>query len=227
MAATTEVNFDDINNFADEILSKLEKRSSQRSNAFTKSNMTHDGCCLDNTDADDNTNSNEIDDDVTTSSIEDDLEIVDKMNVAYDFSVWDSFRTSLSSEKQMKLKQSFANSRKLSFAEKIMGSFLEEEDEESSDDEEDIFAKLGAFGEEGEEEDCNAGPEIEKISTASHLELTEEERYDNAAWRMRLESDQTFSNNYIPQTWETKEMESIIDFLGLLNPDLHSEYLVR
>ena len=227
MAATTEVNFDDINNFADEILSKLEKRSSQRSNAFTKSNMTHDGCCLDNTDADDNTNSNEIDDDVTTSSIEDDLEIVDKMNVAYDFSVWDSFRTSLSSEKQMKLKQSFANSRKLSFAEKIMGSFLEEEDDESSDDEEDIFAKLGTFSEEGEEEDCNAGPEIAKTPIASHLELTEEERYDNAAWRMRLESDQTFSNNYIPQTWETKEMESIIDFLGLLNPDLHSEYLVR
>ena len=188
--------------------------------------MTHDGCCLDNTDADDNTNSNEIDDDVTTSSIEDDLEIVDKMNVAYDFSVWDSFRTSLSSEKQMKLKQSFANSRKLSFAEKIMGSFLEEDDE-SSDDEEDIFARLGTFSEEGEEEDCNAGPEIAKISTASHLELTEEERYDNAGWRMRLESDQTFSNNYIPQNWETKEMESIIDFLGLLNPGLHSEYLVR
>ena len=227
MAATTEVNFDDINNFADEILSKLEKRSSQRSNALTNSNMTHDGCCLDNTDADDNTNSNEIDDDVTTSSIEDDLEIVDKMNVAYDFSVWDSFRTSLSSEKQMKLKQSFANSRKLSFAEKIMGSFLEEEDDESSYDEEDIFAKLGTFSEEGEEEDCNAGPEIAKTPIASHLELTEEERYDNAAWRMRLESDQTFSNNYIPQTWETKEMESIIDFLGLLNPDLHSEYLVR
>lgn len=223
MAATTEVNFDDINNFADEMLSKLEKQSSQR---LSNSNMTHDGCCLGNTDADDNTNSNEIDDDVTTSSIEDDLEIVDKMNVAYDFSVWDSFRTSLSSEKQMKLKQSFANSRKLSFAEKIMGSFLEEDDE-SSDDEEDIFARLGTFSEEGEEEDCNAGPEIAKTSTASHLELTEEERYDNAAWRMRLESDQTFSRNYIPQNWETKEMESIIDFLGLLNPGLHSEYLVR
>ena len=224
MAATTEVNFDDINNFADEILSKIEKQSSQRSNVLTNSKMTVDSC-FDNGSGDDNTHNTEEKDDDTTSSIEDDLGIVDKMNVAYDFSVWDSFRTSLSSEKQKKLKQSFANSRKLSFAEQAIGSFLEEE--ERSEDEDDIFAKLDAFSEEGEDEDCNVGPEIAKTPIASHLALTEEERYDNAAWRMRLESDQTFSNNYIPQKFEKKEMDSIIDFLGLLNPDLHPAYLVR
>ena len=59
------------------------------------------------------------------------------------------------------------------------------------------------------------------------LELTQEERYDNAAWRMRLEVDQVFSKNYTPKEWERKEMDAIINFLGLKDPELHSDYLVR
>ena len=56
--------------------------------------------------------------------------------------------------------------------------------------------------------------------------LTDEERFDNAAWRTRLEVDEVFGKKYVPKEWERKEMDAIIDFLGLRNPECHPEYLV-
>jgi len=178
------------------------------------------------------------------------------MNVAYDFSAWDSFRASLSSERQQVLKKSYANSRKLRNSRKLsfnnpgsggggMSSFSEA-DEEESEDEEEFFNRMPSLGED-EEVVNDTGPEI--ISSVkskknnqqnnnnntsewfadvmTSLELTQEERYDDAAWRMRLEVDQVFSKNYTPKEWEQKEMDAIINFLGLKDPELHSDYLVR
>jgi hypothetical protein len=169
------------------------------------------------------------------------------MNVAYDFSAWDSFRASLSSERQQVLKKSYANSRKLSFNNPGSGgtmSSFSEADEEEIEDEEEFFNRMPSLG---EDEDVNdTGPEI--ISSVkskkenqqnidnntsegfadvmTSLELTQEERYDNAAWRMRLEVDQVFSKNYTLKEWERKEMDAIINFLGLKDPELRPDYLV-
>ena len=65
-------------------------------------------------------------------------------------------------------------------------------------------------------------------AAATSLALTDEERYDNAAWRMRLMIGSVFSRDYTPKRWERKEMDAIIDFLALKTPNQndHPEYLV-
>jgi len=57
-------------------------------------------------------------------------------------------------------------------------------------------------------------------------QLTDEERYKNEAWRMRLRVGSVFARDYIPKGYEKKEMGEIIDFLSLKDPDEYLEYLV-
>ena len=247
---------EEISSFADEILGKLETQSSSKRSVLSKSNQSTDSAAIESVE-DSPTNNKQLRALSTLtaeSSIdEDDLEELDNslINVAYDFSAWDSFRASLSSERQQVLKKSYANSRKLSFNNPGgsssgggMSSFSEA-DEEESEDEEEFFNRMPSLGEEKEVVNDD-GPEI--ISSVkskkknqqnidnntsewfadvmTSLELTQEERYDNAAWRMRLEVDQVFSKNYTPKEWERKEMDAIINFLGLKDPELRPDYLV-
>jgi len=252
---------EEISSFADEILGKIETQSSKRS-VLSKSNQSTDSAAVNNesTEKEDNndaptTNCNNKYKQLsrlstlTNDSIDVDELDDSQMNVAYDFSAWDSFRASLSSERQQVLKKSYANSRKLSFNNPGSGgmSSFSEADEEESEDEEEFFNRMPSLGED-EEVVNDDGPEIissveSKKQTKNNqqnnntsewfadvmtsLELTQEERYDNAAWRMRLEVDQVFSKNYTPKEWEQKEMDAIIYFLGLKDPELHTDYLVR
>ena len=245
---------EEISSFADEILGKIETQSSKRS-VLSKSNQSTDGAAVNNVSTEDNdapTNCNNKQlralSTLTNDSIDVDELDDSQMNVAYDFSAWDSFRASLSSERQQVLKKSYANSRKLSFNNPGSGggtmSSFSEADEEESEDEEEFFNRMPSLGED-EEVVNDDGPEIissvkskknnqQNNNTSewfadvmTSLELTQEERYDNAAWRMRLEVDQVFSKNYTPQAWEQKEMDAIINFLGLKDPELHTDYLVR
>jgi len=249
---------EEISSFADEILGKIETQSSKRS-VLSKSNQSTDSAAVNNV-------STEEDNDAlpTTSKCNnkykqlprlstltnDSIDVDDlddsQMNVAYDFSAWDSFRASLSSERQQVLKKSYANSRKLDNTGSGGGgmSSFSEADEEESEDEEEFFNRMPSLGED-EEIVNDDGPEIKSsvkskknnqqnnntsewfADVMTSLELTQEERYDNAAWRMRLEVDQVFSKNYTPKEWEQKEMDAIINFLGLKDPELHSDYLVR
>ena len=247
---------EEISSFADEILGKIETQSSKRS-VLSKSNQSTDSAAINNVstevednDAPTNCNNKQLPrlSTLTNDSIDVDELDDSQMNVAYDFSAWDSFRASLSSERQQVLKKSYANSRKLSFNNPGSGggmSSFSEADEEESEDEEEFFNRMPSLGED-EEVVNDTGPEIKSsiqskknnqqnnnntsewfADVMTSLELTQEERYDNAAWRMRLEVDQVFSKNYTPKDWERKEMDAIINFLGLKDPELHSDYLVR
>ena len=251
---------EEISSVADEILGKIETQSSKRS-VLSKSNQSTDSAAAVNNASTEeecdaptsNCNNNKqlprlstlTNDSIDVDELDD-----SQMNVAYDFSAWDSFRASLSSERQQELKKSYANSRKLSFNNPGSGgmSSFSEADEEESEDEEEFFNRMPSLGED-EEVVNDDGPEIKSsiqskknnqqnnnnnndtsewfADVMTSLELTQEERYDNAAWRMRLEVDQVFSKNYTPQAWEQKEMDAIINFLGLKDPELHSDYLVR
>ena len=246
---------EEISSFADEILGKIETQSSKRS-VLSKSNQSTDSAAVnnvsteeDNNDAPTNSNCNNkykqlrALSTLTNDSIDVDELDDSQMNVAYDFSAWDSFRASLSSERQQVLKKSYANSRKLSFNNPGMSSFSEA-DEEESEDEEEFFNRMPSLGEDEEVVNDDGAEIISSIQSKKNnqqtnnntsewfadvmtsLELTQEERYDNAAWRMRLEVDQVFSKNYTPKDWERKEMDAIINFLGLKDPELHPDYLV-
>ena len=248
---------EEISSVADEILGKIETQSSKRS-VLSKSNQSTDSAAVNNVsteeecDAPTSSNCNNKAlralSTLTNDSIDVDELDDSQMNVAYDFSAWDSFRASLSSERQQVLKKSYANSRKISFNNPGSGggmSSFSEADEEESEDEEEFFNRMPSLGED-EEVVNDTGPEIKSsvksknnqqnnnnnesewfADVMTSLELTQEERYDNAAWRMRLEVDQVFSKNYTPQAWEQKEMDAIINFLGLKDPELHTDYLVR
>ena len=123
--------------------------------------------------------------------------------VAYDFSAWDSFRTSLSSERQIALQKSYANSKKLSFVHGNLCSFSELDEMLSSDeddDDDDIFSNsdevrfneltmssdiepdnITTTEEHNRQKISDKGSWMEDVIPS--LELTEEERYDNARWR--------------------------------------------
>lgn len=60
----------------------------------------------------------------------------------------------------------------------------------------------------GTETDAADGPE-------DAAALSDEERYDNSLWRLRLLDGAVFEEGYVPQEWERKEMEAIVEFLGL------------
>lgn len=125
--------------------------------------------------------------------------------VAYDFSAWDSFRTSLSSERQIALQKSYANSKKLSFVHGNLCSFSEldemlSSDDDNGDDDGDIFRNsnevrfseltmssdiepdnITITEEHNRQKISDKGTWMEDVMPS--LELTEEERYDNARWR--------------------------------------------
>jgi len=226
--------YEEVDRFADEILGRLSAQSQSKSQSQTKSQSPSPSPSQSQSQSQSQAisdimpNSEGGDD----SSVEDDLVMVDKMNVHYDFSAWDSFRKSLPAEKQAALKQSFANSRQLSFG---LSSFNEDDD---SDDEhgpqKQKAFRMSSFNEEGsdDEDDYESPPANnenhganEDACVVSLLNLTDEERFDNATWRMRLEVDQVFSLKYIPKKWEQKEMGAIINFLALKNPTDHPVYL--
>lgn len=62
-------------------------------------------------------------------------------------------------------------------------------------------------------------------AAATSFELTDKERYYNAAWRMRLVIGPVFSRDYTPKRWERKEMDGIIESLALENPNDHPKFL--
>jgi len=128
------------------------------------------------------------------------------MNVHYDFSAWESFRKSVSAEKRE--------------AVRLLSSLV-------------VPFTVVTQDESGLENPANetdvtidSTNEI-ACASATSLALTDEERYDNAAWRMRLIIGPVFSRKYTPKRWERKEMDAIMEFLALKNPNPndHPEYL--
>ena len=181
------------------------------------------------------------------SSIEDDLELLDKLNVACDFSAWDtfqeeiylSFRQSLSAEKRAIVRDSLRSSLIVPFRSNSVSSTLSEVvsvEEEEEEEEESVCDQHS-----GEEEvpsesepshvsrDGFSAEDVTKSITASSTELTEDERADNDKWRMRFMTafGSVFDKNYVPQRWERNEMGEIIDFLDLKDPGDHQDHLVR
>lgn len=204
-----------------------------------------------------------IDDD-DESSIKEDLDLLDKMNIHYDFSAWDSFRKSLSEDKRKIVRRSVnslivpfrSGSLLVPFGERIEDELEDEELKEEveteveseissepsidddgdgdhrehqgqGDDGEDLSAASKNTSHKSHSSNTSQHDDVRAIKpTNSSTELTEEERYDIAAWRMRLTVGSVFARDYVPQRWEGKEMEEIIDFLDLKNPVDDPEYLV-
>ena len=145
------------------------------------------------------------------SSLEDDLDALDDLNVHYDFSAWDSFRKSLSVEKRDALRRSMPS---------LIVPFRQISDNE-------IESVVGS--------ESPTPTNICDVTSADSLadngtdaddptfDLTDEERYDNAAWRMRLTASSVFAWDYRPKRWEMKEMDAIVEFLELNNPNDHAE----
>mmetsp|Transcript_22169 Transcript_22169/g.46777 ORF Transcript_22169/g.46777 Transcript_22169/m.46777 type:complete len:496 (+) Transcript_22169:132-1619(+) len=169
---------------------------------------------------------------------EDDLLHSSKFNVHYDFSAWESFQESFSAESREAVR-TFSSSVSRAFTDSLLsveedeafkGSLLSvQEDEEDAYDYDEDEAKLHDDAEEDTKtKDVVNETKIHEDRARAHSsswELTEEERYEIAAWRMRLTVGPVFSRNYTPERWERKEMNAIIDYLELKNPSECPEYL--
>ena len=184
-----------VTNLADEILGKLDVQL----NASDRSGSTT-GSCSGNGNGSGSERINKAEGTIATATAAG----ADNA-VAYDFSAWDSFRTSLSSERQIALQKSYANSKKLSFVHGNLCSFSEldemlSSDDDNGDDDGDIFRNsnevrfseltmssdiepdnITITEEHNRQKISDKGTWMEDVMPS--LELTEEERYDNARWR--------------------------------------------
>lgn len=194
-----------------------------------------------------------VDDEDRGGNVEGGGAMMTSVGVGHDLALWSSFRSSLPADMQMSLKKSLTASHKLGFMSSFSEyDDLDEEGEDSDDDEDDdffapkvqrsakTFKPLPSFNEReesgsggcGDEKEADPGdvdesPARSETAAASEArELTREERFDNARWRMRLEVNEVFSPRYDPKEWERREMSSVVDFLGLMDPGEHPGYLV-
>lgn len=170
--------------------------------------------------------------DVNSSiSIEEDEEylsnlIDDEINVHFDFSVWNCFRRFISLEKLHTLRQqSLIHSRSISAAQekpkKVGGA--------TSHQLPPLYEEGNASSDENENDDNQKiQNDIDNVDVdySKKLGLTNEEKLDNATWRLRLAADHVFSKLYVPNAWQHREMEAIAELLALLNPASNPGYLV-
>lgn len=167
-------------------------------------------------------------DEVNSSiSIEEDEEDLsnlmdDEINVHFDFSVWNCFRRFITLENLQTLRQqslvcnnNFSSSA-TGRSNKPGGESsrqlppLHEEGSDSSDD---------------NDNDNNQRTQNDDIDYTKK-ELTNEEKLDNATWRLRLAADHVFSKLYVPNEQQKREMEAIAEMLALLNLASNPGYLV-
>eukprot|EP00581_Thalassiosira_minuscula_P006568 CAMPEP_0183742150 /NCGR_PEP_ID=MMETSP0737-20130205/64047_1 /TAXON_ID=385413 /ORGANISM="Thalassiosira miniscula, Strain CCMP1093" /LENGTH=390 /DNA_ID=CAMNT_0025977685 /DNA_START=266 /DNA_END=1435 /DNA_ORIENTATION=- len=132
-------------------------------------------------------------------------------NGHFDFSAWESFRKYLPLKKQEDV-------RRLST---LIVPFPVVNDEESEID--DAQSAADASISDSEKSKCA------NDRATNTLELTEEESYENARWSMRLKIGKVFETDYVPEIWEKKEMNAIIDFLALKKPNEkdHPRHMVK
>ena len=149
----------------------------------------------------------------------------------FDFSAWDSFRKSIST-----MNRRSSSTLLVGFGEAI------DSDDESENEENDTIEPAAntskCIDENGDdddntestasEKDCEEDNASSKIDSDEEegcdekctFELTEEEKHDNARWRMRFTDSSVFGWEYIPKIWERNEMETIVKFLELKPPNI-------
>ena len=66
----------------------------------------------------------------------------------------------------------------------------------------------------------------ESLLTLTLTSLTKEERLENELWRLRLGSNQVYHKEYIPNEWQMREMEEIIECMGLFDLVSHADNTV-